>query len=92
MRVIRKQCEHGGRSDEEEAVSNGSGKELSEVLDDCNIQKKGGMKLMMHTGKYMTKLLMSQLALTTNTVITTGMKYMKRSTVIWEIFVVKIFS
>ena len=40
MRVIRKQCEHGERSDEEEAVSNGSWKELSEVQDDCNIQEE----------------------------------------------------
>ena len=40
MRVIRKQCEHGERSDEEEALSNGSWKELSEVQDDCNIQEE----------------------------------------------------
>ena len=40
MKVIRKQCEHGERSDEEEAVSNGSTKELSEVLDDCNVQEE----------------------------------------------------
>ena len=40
MRVIRKQCEHGERSDEEEAVSNGSWKELSEVQDDCNTQEE----------------------------------------------------
>ena len=36
MRVVRKLCEHGERSDEEEAVSSWSWKELSEVLDDCN--------------------------------------------------------
>ena len=46
MRVIRKHCEPGERSDEEEAVSNGSWKELSEVQEDCNIKKKGWMKLM----------------------------------------------
>ena len=40
MRVIRKQCEHGERSDKEEAVSNGSWKMLSEVQDDCNTQEK----------------------------------------------------
>ena len=40
MRVIRKQCEHGERSDEEQAVSNGSWKELSEGQDDCNIQEE----------------------------------------------------
>ena len=40
MRVIRKQCEQRERSDEEEAVNNGSWKELSEVLDDCNIQEE----------------------------------------------------
>ena len=40
MRVIRKQCEHGERPDKEEAVSNGSQKELSEVQDDCNIQEE----------------------------------------------------
>ena len=42
MRVIRKQFEHGERRDEEEAVSNGtcSWKELSEVVDDCNIQEE----------------------------------------------------
>ena len=40
MRVIRKQCEHRERSDEEEAVSNGSWKEVSEVQDDCNIQEE----------------------------------------------------
>ena len=36
----QKQCEHGERSDEEKAVSNGSWKELSEVEDDCNIQEE----------------------------------------------------
>ena len=40
MRVIRKQYEHGERSDKEEAVSNSSWKELSKVLDDCNIQEE----------------------------------------------------
>ena len=40
MRVIRKQCEHGERSDEEESVSIGSWKELSELQDDCNIQEE----------------------------------------------------
>ena len=40
MRVTRKQCEHGERPDEEEAVSNGSWKELSGVQDDCNIQEE----------------------------------------------------
>ena len=41
MRVIRTQCEHGERTDEEEAVSNGySWKELIEVLDDCYIQEE----------------------------------------------------
>ena len=40
MRVIRKQCEHGERSNVEEAVTNGSWKELSEFLDDCDIQKE----------------------------------------------------
>ena len=40
MRVIRKQCEHDEISDEEEAVSNGSFKELSEVQDDYNIQEE----------------------------------------------------
>ena len=40
MRVIRKQCEHGERLDEEETVSNGSWKELIEVLDECNIQEE----------------------------------------------------
>ena len=39
-RVIRKLCEHGERSDEGEAVSNGSRKELSKVQDDCNIQEE----------------------------------------------------
>ena len=38
--MIRKQCEHGERSDEEEAVSSGSWKELSEVQDNCNIQEE----------------------------------------------------
>ena len=38
--VIRTKCEDGERSDEEEAVSNGSWKQLSEVLDDCNIQEE----------------------------------------------------
>ena len=38
--MIRKKCEHGERSDEEEAVSNGGWKELSEVQDDCNIQEE----------------------------------------------------
>ena len=38
--MIRTQCELGERSDEEEAVSNGSWKEFSEVLDDCNIQEE----------------------------------------------------
>ena len=33
-------CKHGERSDEEEAVSKGGWKELSEVLDDCNIQEE----------------------------------------------------
>ena len=33
----QKHCE---RSDEEEAVSNGSWKEVSEVQDDCNIQEE----------------------------------------------------
>ena len=42
-------------------------------------KKKGWMKLMIHTGKYMTQLLMSQLALMMNSVTNTGMKYMKRS-------------
>ena len=41
--------------------------------------KKGCMKLLIHNGKYMTRLLMSQLALMMKTVTTTGMKYMKRS-------------
>ena len=40
MRVMRKQCEHGERSDKKEAVSNGSWKELSEVQIDCNIQEE----------------------------------------------------
>ena len=40
MRVMRNQCEHGERSDEEEAVSNSGWKELSQVQDDCNIQEK----------------------------------------------------
>ena len=40
MRVTRKQCEHGERSDEEEGVSNGSWKRLSKVQDDCNIQEE----------------------------------------------------
>ena len=40
MRVIRKQCEHGERSDEELAFSNGSWKVLSEVNNDCNIQEQ----------------------------------------------------
>ena len=38
--MIRKQCEHGERSYEEEAVSNDSWKELSELPDDCNIQEE----------------------------------------------------
>ena len=78
MRVIRKQCEDAERSDEEEAISNGSWKELSEVLDHCNIQEEGWMKLMIHTWKYMTQLLTSQLALMMETVTATRMKYMKR--------------
>ena len=40
MRVIRKQCEHGERPDKEEAVSNGSWKELIELQDDCNVQEE----------------------------------------------------
>ena len=40
MRVIRKRCELGERSDEVEAVSNGSWKELREVQDDCNTQEE----------------------------------------------------
>ena len=38
--MIREQCKHGDRSDEEEAISSGSWKELSEVYDDCNIQER----------------------------------------------------
>ena len=38
--MIRKQCEHGERADKEEALSNGSWKELSEVQDDCKIEEE----------------------------------------------------
>ena len=38
--MIRKQCEHGETPDEEEAVSNGSWKEHSEVQDHHNIQEE----------------------------------------------------
>ena len=78
MKVIRKQREHSERSDKEEVVSNSSWKELSEVKHDCNIQEKGRMKLMIHTGKYITQLLTSQLALMMKTVTTTRIMYMKR--------------
>ena len=40
MSVIRKQCEHGERQDEEEAVRSGSWKELIKVQNDCNIQEE----------------------------------------------------
>ena len=40
--------------------------------------KKDWMKLIIHNGKYMTQLLMSELALMMKTVRTTGMKCMKR--------------
>ena len=38
--MITNHCGHGEWSDEEEAVSNGSWKELSDVLYDCNIQER----------------------------------------------------
>ena len=40
MRVIRKQCEHGKRQDEENAVNNGSWKKLSWVQDDSNVHEE----------------------------------------------------
>ena len=42
----------------------------------CQLYKHA--KLMMHTRKYTTELLTSQLALVMNTVTTRGMKHMKR--------------
>ena len=60
MRVIRKQCEQRERSDEEEAVNNGSWKELSEVLDDCNIQEERLDEANDTPWKCTTQLLMSQ--------------------------------
>ena len=47
----------------------------------ATFKKKGWMKLMIHTGKYLIQLLMSQQALMMETVTITGIKYMimKRS-------------
>ena len=55
------------------------GKSLVRYWMIATFKKKGWMKLMIHTEKYMTQLLMSQLVLMMKTVTTTGMKYMKRS-------------
>ena len=44
MRVIRKQCGNGERSNEEVAASSGNQKELWDVLDDCTIQE-GSLQL-----------------------------------------------
>ena len=41
--------------------------------------QNGWMQLMIHTGKYMTQLGMSQVPLLMKTVSTTGSKYIKRS-------------
>ena len=54
------------------------GKSLVRYRMIATLKKKGWMKLMIHTGKYITQLLMSQLALMMNTVKTTRMKSMKR--------------
>ena len=72
MRVIRKQCELGERSDEE-AVSSGSWKKFSEVEDHCNIQEERldeandsqeeRLDDDTHWEVYRTQLLTSQLAL-----------------------------
>ena len=56
-------------------------KELSEVHDDCNIKEERlDESNDVHTGKYMTQLLTSQLALVMKTVMTTRITYMKRRT------------
>ena len=54
------------------------GKSLVRYWMIATFKKNGWMKLMIHTEKYMTQLLMSQLVLMMKTVTTTGMKYMKR--------------
>ena len=76
MTVIRKHCEHGERSNEEEAISNGSWKEFSQVQDDCNIEEDwlDESKLMIHTGKYKTHWLTGKLALMIKTFMTMSMK------------------
>ena len=51
MRLIREQCEHIEKLNEESVSSSGQ-EEHSEVQDDYNIQEKGWMKLVRHTGKY----------------------------------------
>ena len=54
------------------------GKSLVRYRMIATFMNKGWMKLMIHTGKYKTQLLMSQLGLMMKTVKTTRMKYMKR--------------
>ena len=73
--MIRKPCEHDERSDEEEAVSNGSWKELSEIQDDCTIQEERLDEANDTHGEVYDQLLMSQLALMMKTITTTRMKY-----------------
>ena len=53
------------------------GKSLVRYRMIATFKKKGWMKLMIHTGKYMTQLLTSQLALM-KTDMTMTMKYMNR--------------
>ena len=55
------------------------GKSLVRYWMMATFKKKGWMKLTIHTGKCMTQLLMSQLALMMKTITTRAMNYMKRS-------------
>ena len=79
MRVIRKQCKHGERTGEEEAVSSGSWKELSEVLDDGNIQEEKLDEAIDAHWEVCDSTVDESTSTDDKTVMTKGMKCMKRS-------------